>query len=79
VKIKIVLEMEVSDVPDDEQHELLMDDEDIAKASDYSAIDIAEILETDGCPDMWTEFLAGGGVWVNIDKTTVTSAEIIQA
>ena len=70
------MEMEVSDMSEAEQREFLADDEEIVKVSDYSAEDIAEILNTD-IPEMWTEHLAGSSIWANIDRTTVISAEII--
>jgi hypothetical protein len=77
MKIRVVMEMEVSDVAAADQAEFSEDGDEFVPVSDYSAEDIAEVLNTDEAPEMWEEHLAGSGVWAKIDRTTVISAEMI--
>lgn len=74
MRLKVTLEIEVEDVPAQEQIDCgMVGESEIMKVSDFEPMEIANVLQTE-TPEMWENFFAGSDVWATFKTVKVTDA-----
>lgn len=75
MKIQVLLEIEVGDIPAEDQiFGGFVGENEVMKACDYEASEIVSVLETNG-GDIWLDHFGGSDIFASFDRVTVLSSK----